>query len=54
MNRAAPLYILRPVAAGAVIMVLIGVLINNLSPNRRYPKYWVRAQLLTLVKVRTR
>ncbi|MEW8959036.1 MAG: HPP family protein [Moorella sp. (in: firmicutes)] len=41
LNRAAPLYILTPVAAGAVIMVLIGVLVNNLSPNRRYPKYWV-------------
>jgi len=34
-------YILTPVALGAVILVLIGLLINNLSPHRRYPRYWL-------------
>nr|WP_071541627.1 HPP family protein [Moorella thermoacetica] len=28
-------------AAGAAIMVIIGLLVNNLSPNRRYPRYWL-------------
>ncbi|WP_406678075.1 HPP family protein [Moorella sp. ACPs] len=41
LNRASPIYILTPVAAGAVIMVIIGLLVNNLSPHRRYPKYWL-------------
>lgn len=41
LSEAHPLYILTPVAAGAIILILIGVLINNLSPNRSYPRYWI-------------
>lgn len=33
-------YIFTPVMAGAVILVIIGLLVNNLSPNRHYPRYW--------------
>lgn len=33
-------YILTPIMAGAVILVIIGVVVNNLSPNRQYPRYW--------------
>lgn len=29
-----------PVGAGALIMLLIALLINNLSPQRRYPEFW--------------
>lgn len=39
-SQAHPAYILTPVTAGAVILVLIGVIVNNLSPNRSYPRYW--------------
>ncbi|GAB6156561.1 HPP family protein [Desulfosporosinus burensis] len=28
------------IAVGMVILVVVGVLINNLSPNRHYPRYW--------------
>ncbi|OIQ12904.1 HPP family protein [Moorella thermoacetica] len=41
LNQASPIYILTPVAAGAAIMVIIALLVNNLSPNRRYPRYWL-------------
>ncbi|WP_422730804.1 HPP family protein [Neomoorella thermoacetica] len=41
LNRASPIYTLTPVAAGAAIMVIIGPLVNNLSPTRRYPRYWL-------------
>ena len=33
-------YIFTPVMAGAVILVIIGLLVNNLSPTRHYPRYW--------------
>lgn len=33
-------YVLLPVLIGAMIMLLVAVLINNLSPYRRYPEYW--------------
>lgn len=33
-------YALTPIASGAVIMLVVAVLINNLSPYRRYPQYW--------------
>ena len=33
-------YIVTPIAAGAVILIIIGLLVNNLSPNRHYPRYW--------------
>ncbi len=40
LGRAEPIYILTPVVTGAVIMVIVGILTNNLSPNRQYPRYW--------------
>jgi CBS-domain-containing membrane protein len=41
LTKASPVYILAPVAAGALVLVIIGLIINNLSPNRSYPKYWL-------------
>lgn len=29
------------VMAGAALLVVIGLIINNLSPNRHYPRYWL-------------
>ncbi|ODA42680.1 HPP family protein [Desulfosporosinus sp. BG] len=40
LSKAHPSYILTPIALGAVILVIIGLLVNNLSPNRHYPRYW--------------
>lgn len=40
LSKAHPSYILTPIMAGAVILVIIGLLVNNLSPNRQYPRYW--------------
>lgn len=34
------LYVLIPVAAGAVIMLLVALLVNNLALGRRYPEFW--------------
>ena len=34
-------FVLTPIATGAVIMLIVAVLINNLSPYRRYPQYWI-------------
>lgn len=33
-------YVLTPIFSGAIIMLVVAVLINNLSPDRRYPEYW--------------
>ena len=41
LSKAQPSYILTPIMAGAVILVIIGLLVNNLSPNRTYPRYWL-------------
>lgn len=40
LSKAQPSYIWTPILSGAVILVIIGLLINNLSPNRQYPRYW--------------
>ena len=40
LSGAHPSYILTPIMVGAVILVIIGLLVNNLSPNRHYPRYW--------------
>lgn len=40
VSKAHPSYILTPIALGAVTLVIIGMLVNNLSPNRHYPRYW--------------
>ena len=34
-------YVFSPVFIGAVIMLIVALLINNLSPHRRYPEYWI-------------
>lgn len=34
-------WLLRPVLMGTIIIVLIGVLYNNLFKNRRYPMFWI-------------
>jgi CBS-domain-containing membrane protein len=33
-------YVLMPVAAGACIMLMVALMVNNLAPTRRYPEYW--------------
>ena len=35
------LYVLMPVAAGALIMLAVALAVNNLAPTRRYPEYWI-------------
>lgn len=34
------LYVLMPVGAGALIMLAVALLVNNLAPRRRYPEFW--------------
>lgn len=34
------LYVFMPVGLGAVIMLIVALLINNLSRKRRYPEFW--------------
>ncbi len=34
------LYVLTPVGAGALIMLVVALLVNNLFPQRRYPQFW--------------
>ncbi len=29
-----------PVATGALIMLVVALLVNNLAPSRRYPEFW--------------
>lgn len=41
LARVSPMYILTPVALGATILVLVGLITNNLLPERKYPKYWL-------------
>ena len=33
-------YVLSPIFSGAVIMLVVALLVNNLSPYRRYPEFW--------------
>jgi len=33
-------YVLMPTAMGAVIMLIIALIVNNISRNRRYPEFW--------------
>lgn len=33
-------YVLLPVALGAIAMLTVALLINNLAPTRRYPEFW--------------
>jgi len=34
------LYALMPVGAGALVMLAVALLVNNLAPQRRYPEFW--------------
>jgi CBS-domain-containing membrane protein len=34
-------YAIVPVGAGALIMVIVALLVNNLSGHRRYPEFWL-------------
>ena len=34
------LYPFLPVGLGALILLIVGLLVNNLSRNRTYPEYW--------------
>jgi CBS-domain-containing membrane protein len=35
------LYAFVPAGAGAVILLLVALIVNNLSQNRKYPEYWL-------------
>lgn len=34
------LYVLVPVATGAVIMLIVALMVNNLAGSRKYPEFW--------------
>lgn len=34
------LYVVLPIGAGAVIMLVVALITNNLARNRHYPEYW--------------
>ncbi len=34
------LYAAMPVALGAVMMLIVALLVNNIPKNRRYPEFW--------------
>ena len=40
IHRLGFLYVVVPVGLGAVIMLLIALLVNNIPENRRYPEFW--------------
>ncbi len=40
ISGAGPQFIFVPMFCGSLILVLIAVVVNNLSPNRSYPRYW--------------
>lgn len=35
------LYAIVPAGIGALVMLIIALAVNNLSPNRRYPEFWL-------------
>lgn len=35
------LYVVMPAALGAIVMLLIALIINNIPKNRRYPEFWL-------------
>lgn len=35
------LYVLIPATLGPVVMLVVALLVNNLSKNRRYPEFWL-------------
>ena len=34
-------YAIIPAGLGAIILLIIALLVNNLSKDRRYPEYWI-------------
>ena len=34
------LYVVMPAALGAIVMLIIALIINNIPKNRRYPEFW--------------
>ncbi len=40
VERLGYLYVLMPVAAGAGIMLLVALVVNNIPKNRKYPEFW--------------
>jgi CBS-domain-containing membrane protein len=34
------LYVVIPAALGAIVMLIVALIINNISKNRRYPEFW--------------
>jgi CBS-domain-containing membrane protein len=40
IHRLGFLYVLLPATAGPLILVIVGLLVNNLSSSRRYPEIW--------------
>ena len=34
-------YVLTPIASGAILMLIVALITNNLSTQRRYPKFWL-------------
>jgi CBS-domain-containing membrane protein len=35
------LYVLIPVGAGSIIMLVVALLVNNIPNTRRYPEFWI-------------
>lgn len=34
-------YLLTPVLSGALVIVIVGLVVNNLAKGRKYPKFWL-------------
>jgi CBS-domain-containing membrane protein len=34
-------YVLMPVALGAIVMLIVALIVNNIAKNRRYPEFWL-------------
>jgi len=34
------LFVLMPVGAGVLLLLVVALLFNNLIPRRRYPEFW--------------
>ncbi|KJR42185.1 HPP family protein [Candidatus Magnetoovum chiemensis] len=41
IHRLGYFYALMPVGAGAAIMLLVAILVNNIPRTRRYPEFWI-------------
>ncbi|MDA8141276.1 MAG: HPP family protein [Desulfobacteraceae bacterium] len=40
VHRLGYLYALMPAGLGALVLLIVALLVNNLAPNRRYPEFW--------------